>query len=259
MADSSSSYIVPGLVRGLLVLHTFDKSKKKMTMAEIAEEIGISRSSAFRLVFTLESLGYLKKVGSRYTLGSKVLNLGFRFLAGLDFIEPARPIMERLRDSTNMTVHLVIRDGHEIVFVERCQASAPFASTVSVGTRLPAYATSPGQIQLAGLSNNELEHIFAGVEMKAYTSATPCNLEELKARLEVIRSEPAVVSWGLFDPRISICTAPVYDQNKKVIAAVSVSCPLGMIPQSTLETTIRNQLVESSCQLSETIGVLLMK
>lgn len=256
MTDKTDQYIVPGLVRGLAVLQFFDDQSRELSMADIAGRIGLNRSSVFRLVYTLEADGFLQRVNgsNRYRLGARVLDLGYRFLSGLDLLEPARPIMARLRDDTQMTAHLVIRDGTDIVYVDRYQASTPFTSTVSVGTRFPAYATTPGQIQLAGLSEPEIRRLFHGTEMHAFTERTPTSIEMLLERLDEIRAQPAIVSWGRFDARISACTAPVHGRSNNVVAAVSVSCPIGSITRQDLETRIRGQVIEASRELSKTIG-----
>ncbi|NVK43703.1 MAG: IclR family transcriptional regulator [Oceanospirillaceae bacterium] len=256
MSKKADQYIVPGLVRGLAVLQLFDNSCRELSMAEITVRIGLNRSSVFRLVYTLEADGFLQRVNgsSRYRLGARVLDLGYRFLSGLDLLEPARPIMARLRDDTQMTAHLIIRDGADIVYVDRYQSSTPFTSTVSVGTRFPAYATTPGQIQLAGLSEPEIRRLFHGIEMQAFTERTPTSIEMLLERLDEIRVQPAIVSWGRFDARISACTAPVQGRNDEVVAAVSVSCPIGSIPQSQLETSVREQVIRAARELSKTQG-----
>jgi len=256
MVDKADQYSVPGLVRGLAILQLFDDRSRELSMAEIASRIGLNRSSVFRLVYTLEADGFLQRIlgSNRYRLGSRVLDLGYRFLSGLDLLEPARPVLSRLRDESRMTAHLIIRDGTDIVYVDRYQASTPFTSTVSVGTRFPAYATTPGQIQLASLSEPEIRRLFHGIEMQAFTERTPTSIEMLLERLDEIRAQPAVVSWGRFDARISACTAPVHGRNSDVVAAVSVSCPIGSITRQDLETQVREQVIQASRELSKTIG-----
>lgn len=256
MNNKAEQYIVPGLVRGLAVLQVFDNRHKELSMAEIAERIDLNRSSVFRLVYTLEHDGFLQRVNgsNRYRLGARVLDLGFRFLTGLDMLEPARPILTRLCDDTQMTAHLVIRDGTDIIYVDRYQANTPFTSTVSVGTRFPAYATTPGQIQLAGLGEAEIRRLYHGIEMQPFTARTPTSVEALLERLDQIRSHPAVVSWGHFDSRISACTAPVHGRDKAIVAAVSVSCPIGSVARETLESGVRDCVIRASRELSKTQG-----
>lgn len=255
MSEIFPGYLVTGLARGLAILRSFDKAKTQQNMAQIAQAIGVTRSSAYRLVYTLESEGYLIKHKGKYSLGSKVLSLGCQSLAGMDFYESARPIMARLRDSCGMTVHLVVRDGAEVVYVERCQANASFTSTVSVGTRLPAYATTLGQMQMVGLSEDELQVMFNDDDMQAFTDKTPTSIAQLKQAIDLLKGEKGLVSWGKFDPRISICCAPVMSRSGDVVAALSVSCPLGSVAKEKLESEVKGQVIEYANLLSETAGL----
>lgn len=258
MDEKADQYLVPGLMRGLAVLQLFDDHNKELSMADIAAKMGLNRSSIFRLVYTLEYDGFLKRIASsnRYRLGARVLDLGYRFLSGLDLLEPAKPVLSALCDKTEMTAHLIIREGTDIVYVDRCQAKTPFTSTVGIGTRFPAYATTPGQLQLLNLSEQALFDLFANTQFNAYTERTPTSVEELMVRLNELRDADSVVSWGLFDKRIATCTAPIRGRDRKVVAVVSVSCPIGAIEQSILESKIRCEVESAAVELSKTLGWL---
>jgi len=103
MADETNQetiderYIVPGLARGLQMLQSFTRDRQEQTVGEMAKRVGVSRSSAFRIVYTLEACGFLRRIedSRRYQLGSRVLELGYSFLAGKDLIEVATPILRK--------------------------------------------------------------------------------------------------------------------------------------------------------------------
>ena len=255
-SDQHERYIVPGLVRGLAVLQVFSEENQELGIAEIARQIKASRSTAFRLVYTLESLGFLQRTNSskRYRIGSRVLNLGYSYLSSLDLIELATPILEGLRDSTRTSSHLIIRDGGDIVFVARCSARAQFASTVGVGTRFPAYATAPGRVLLSSLSTSEVVALFEDTEMYRYTENTPDSLGKLVQQLEQDKKESSIISWGFFDPTVANISAPVMDKNKTTVAAISASCPIGTYPKQEFETEIRQIVEQAGVSLSQTLG-----
>ena len=106
-------YIVPGLQRGLEILRTFSRDRYSIGAPELARELNIPRSTVFRLIQTLEYMGFLEKLenGSEYRLSVGVLSLGFEFIASLEVTDLARPLLEKLRDETGHSVHLAIRDG----------------------------------------------------------------------------------------------------------------------------------------------------
>nr|WP_067288179.1 IclR family transcriptional regulator [Marinobacterium profundum] len=256
MNNDADPYRVPGLARGLALLHAFDGSPRGMSMAEIARRLKINRSSVFRLVYTLEADGYLQRIdnGSRYRLGARVLDLGFRFLSGLNLLEPARPVMERLRDETGLTAHLSVRDGTDVLYVDRYRPAGSRSSNLKVGARLAAHATSSGQVQLAALADGQVRSLFHNVRMQAFTDQTPTSIDVLLERLRDIRRQPAVLSCGRFDARIASCTAPVYGSRGQVLAALSVSCPLGAVSHSRLEQEIRSHVVTAARALSRSIS-----
>ena len=136
-------YLVPGLARGLEILRLFSRERRAIAPPEMAKELGIPRSTVFRLVQTLEQMGFLERTegGHAYRLGVAVLGLGFEYLASLEITELARPVLEQLRDDTGLTTHLVIRDGRDVVIVFKAVGRSRFTSSVNVGTRLPAHAT----------------------------------------------------------------------------------------------------------------------
>lgn len=249
-------YIVPGLVRGLKILQCFSDEDQELGVSEIARRIGTTRSTAFRLVYTLEHLGFLTRVGDskRYRIGSRVLELGYRYLSTLDIVELAKPVLEALRDSTNTSTHLIIRDGSEIVYVDRCNSRMMFSSNVGVGTRLPAHATAPGRLLLSRLPTTEVVSLYDGIELEAHTEQTPATIGALISRIEKDRQEPSIVSWGFFDPKVSSIAAPVCDRTGNAVAAVSVSCPMGTYDRDEFDGRIRELVEAAAGEISQALG-----
>jgi DNA-binding IclR family transcriptional regulator len=254
--EPQERYIVPGLVRGLAILQAFSDHEQELGISDIARKIGTTRSTAFRLVYTLEHLGFLQKVGGskRYRIGSRVLELGYSFLSTLDIVELAKPVLEKLRDDTNTSTHLIIRDGREVVYVARCNSRMMFSSTVGVGTRLPAHGTAPGRVLLSRLPTTEVVALYDGVKLDSHTSQTPTSIGALISQIEKDREESSIVSWGFFDPKVSSIAAPVFDRSGSAVAAVSVSCPMGTYDKDEFDVRIR-QLVESAAdEVSQALG-----
>ncbi len=114
-------YRVPGLIRGLALLEAFSGERSSLSLADLSRVLGASRSSTFRIAYTLNELGYLVRddATKSYRLGSRVLGLGFGYLSSLELAESARPHLEALRDRTDCSAHLAVLDGVEIVYVAR--------------------------------------------------------------------------------------------------------------------------------------------
>ena len=228
-SSNDERYLVPGLIRGLAILKLFDQHHQEMTISEIAEKIDVNRSSAFRLIHTLEHCGYLRKMSQKaYALNSNVMELGFNSLSKSSLTDLAAPIMRELRDRIKIAVHLSVLEGTDIVFISNVQSNGPFTSTVHIGTRWPAHATVIGQLILSQLSEAEvIKHYENMQDWKIFSERTPRNIEALLERLHEVRNQPFMVSWGHFNTDMAACATPIYSQaSGKISAILSVSCPL---------------------------------
>lgn len=249
-------YIVPGLERGLKILQVFSQDKSELGIAELARAIGISRSTAFRLVHTLEIMGFLKKVDNskKYQLGSRILDLGFSYLSGVDIVDIARPFLQILRDQIDASVHLVVRDAREVIYVARFAAKKHFTSNVGVGTRFPAHATTSGRVILSDLTMTEIVGLFEGVEFKVFTEYTPSSLGDLINMLETGREKGYELSWGYFEPGVASLAVPIYNNAGRVSAAIGVSCPVSAVSQQDLEGRILEATLKQARAISESMG-----
>ncbi|QDK35702.1 IclR family transcriptional regulator [Sphingomonas sp. IC081] len=262
MADETNQetiderYIVPGLARGLQMLQSFTRDRQEQTVGEMAKRVGVSRSSAFRIVYTLEACGFLRRIedSRRYQLGSRVLELGYSFLAGKDLIEVATPILRKLRDDTQASTHLAVREGREVVYVARFQGSTSLISAMTVGTRLPAHATAPGRVLLTGLPLSEVVRLYEDYSFETYTPDTPDSMGALISLVENDRREACVVSWGFYDSNVASIAAPIFNATGKLEAAVSVSCPINTYDQATFSTQVRATVLAAAAEISRGLG-----
>ena len=153
------------LERGLAILGCFTPERPVLGIADIADELGMSRSTTHRYVITLVALGYLEQGASRkYRLGLRVTDLGMSALNSTGLREHSRPYLEELRQRTSYTVNLAVLDGPEILYVDRARSFRRGQSKIdlglSLGSRLPAYCTSMGKLLLAYLPEHEQRNLL---------------------------------------------------------------------------------------------------
>ncbi|WP_027794794.1 IclR family transcriptional regulator [Paraburkholderia acidipaludis] len=225
----ASTYLVPGLERGLRILTEFSAREPVLGAPELSRRIGIPRTTTFRLLQTLEALGFLERVNGdrQFRLGVAVLRLGFEYLSSLELTDFGQPVLERLRDSTGLSAHLLIRDGRDIVFVAKAQTHDPMFSSVKVhvGTRLPAHATVHGQVLMGDFTLAELRALYPEKQLERYTDRTPATVTDLYARIRESAEQGYALSEGSFETGISVVSAPVRDQSGKIAAAITVTVP----------------------------------
>ncbi|HWK62614.1 MAG TPA: IclR family transcriptional regulator [Eoetvoesiella sp.] len=228
----TEKYSVPGLERGLRILSEFSRHTPTLTAPELAKRLDVPRTTVFRLLVTLENLGFVERArnGRDYSLGTAVLKLGFEYLASLSLTELSRPLLERLRDETSYSSNLVIRDGRDIVYIQKVASSSLFTSSVHIGTRLPAHATVLGRVLLSNHSFQELEDLYPEEQLQSYGPHTPPTVKELYKLLRTDKEHGYVLEEGFFENNISTIAAPVYDESGRVAAALGLTVPHIHIP-----------------------------
>lgn len=234
-----SNYIVPGLERGLLILTQFSPREPVLGAPELSRRLGIPRTTVFRLLQTLESLGFLERADKdrNYRLGVAVLRLGFEYLSSLELTDLGLPIIEALRDATGLTSHIVIRDGRDVVFVAKAQSHAPIFSSVkvNVGTRLPAHATTHGHVLMGDLTLPELRALYPEPKLECYTQYTPETVELLYEQIRDDAERGYAISQSLFERGISVVSAPVRNDSGRIVAVITTT-----IPRPEIDTTLLN-------------------
>lgn len=249
-------YLVPALARGLAILECFGSGREELSLVELARGVGMTRSAAYRLVYTLAELGFLVRHPERksYRLGPRVLSLGFAYLASQEMAEMARPHLEALRDRTNCSAHLAVLDGIEIVYIARFADKKALTSRITVGTRFPAHATSMGRAILAQLTAEEIRRRFEGRTLARFSSTTPTSLKALQSVLEEDRERGYVLSRSGFEAGIASVAAPVFDADGLPVAAINISTPESTLAGNAIETTIKDEVVKTAKTISEWLG-----
>lgn len=229
MTESSNHkvYFVPGLHRGLRVLEILGAADEPMSLSDIGRAMELSRSSTFRLIYTLNQMGFLKdgEQKNTYSLGARVLNLGFAYLNQQPITTIARPFLSDLRDTTGVSAHLSVLEGFDVLYLGSHQARTGFVSNMVTGTRTQAYASAIGWCLLGAMSDDELRAMCDDIEMAPFTDKTPTDFEALRARVQAVRDAGHIFSQGFREPGGSSVAVPVRDHTGQVVACVNVSGP----------------------------------
>jgi len=223
--ENVNRYNVPALERGLRMLCEFSRNQRTLNAPELARRLDLPRSTVFRMLNTLESMGFVERTadGYEYKLGVAVLRLGFEYLASLPLNELGQPVLERLSAQSQQPCNLVVRDGRDIVYVARVSPPSPFVSSVHVGTRLPAHATILGHVLLGDFSLSELLNLYPEERLTSFSPSTPRTVTELFDAVQVARQQDYVLGQGYFEPHISTIAAPVRDHTHRIVAALGIT------------------------------------
>ncbi|MET1254881.1 IclR family transcriptional regulator [Aliikangiella maris] len=250
-----ATYFVPGLQRGLRVLEILAESGTPMTINDITKHMEFGRSSVFRWVYTLKCLGFIdySETNKTYTLGARVLNLGFAYLGTQEIIKQARGFLEALRDKTEIATHLAICDHSDVLYLDCLQANRGIQSSANTGKRVSAHASPLGWLLLSDLSNRELIQLFNDKELAKFTEQTPSSISQLSQKIIEVSSLGYVISFGALKIGGISIAAPIFDARGKVIAAIDISGPDFAFDKDKIKEFYVPEVLKTAQQISQHI------
>jgi IclR family transcriptional regulator, acetate operon repressor len=206
--------------RVLALLTSFDDSRTEQGVTELAQAIGVHKSTASRLAAVLERSGLLSRHGRRYRLGLEAIRLGTLALRGLDFVETMRPAMEKLSRQTGETINLAVPDGTGILNVAEIPATYILScSSGWIGRRTQPHAVANGKVLLAH------QAIPVPAELERYTEHTITRHDDLARDLAAVRADGYATAVSELEDGLVAVATPVFDSTGACIAALSVSGP----------------------------------
>ncbi len=253
---AKDKYHIAALERGLSVLEAFSSKSSSLSMTEIAQQAGLNKSTAFRVTYTLEELGYLKRdpETKRYRPGLKVLRLGFSALNSLEMGQVAQPFLKALSDQCGETTNMTVRDERDIVYVARNKTQQILSVDLHLGSRLPVYCTSMGKAQLIDLTPEELADLLGAEPYPRRGPNTITTLDELTAELDRVRRQGYAVNDEELVAGLRAVAAPVRGHTNRIVGAINISVPSVRVSVGELEERLAPMVVETSQQVSLTLG-----
>jgi IclR family transcriptional regulator, pca regulon regulatory protein len=241
---------VQSLERGLTVLSTFGADRPRQSISDVARVTGLTRAAARRFLHTLEQIGYLRKTGDHFHLTPKVLDAAYAYVSSLNLAEVAQPHMEALVAATNESSSIGALDGTQVVYTVRVPTSRIMTVALTVGSRLPAYATSMGRVLLAAQGPAALDEYFAQATLAPLTSRTVTDEARLRDILSTVRAQ----GWALVDQEleegIRSVAAPLRNDQREVIGALNVSTHAGRVTKEHLKKHILPQLQQTADRIN---------
>ena len=255
--NGKAEYTVPPVVRAIAVLRYIAAGNRCRNTSKAAKALGINRTTFIRLLATLETEAMIEIVDedAGYRLGTGLIALASEALNDRSIMRVARPFLCRLVDELQLSAHLGILDGREIVYLLRETPNSHLASNVREGTRLPAHATTIGRILLAQQPNVILRQLYDGKTLDSFTEKTRTTLNALEAQLERDRENGIAWSEANFEPGIGSAAVAVYDHLGSPVGAINVTGHASEFsPESGKLDRIETVLKATARDLSEALG-----
>lgn len=239
--------------RAAVLLKAVADSRRPPTVAELAGTTGLNRSTAWRLLATLDRHGLVERdpVTQRYSVGYAILQMG----ASGDhdaLVRRARPVLERLATSTGETASLAVAKRFELVYVD--QVEAPHVMSPNwLGRPAALHATSSGKAFLAWLPPEEREALLTPARLKRFTDTTLTTRKELEGEFAAVRRDGYSMCIGELEETLYGASAAVLNERERPVAIVSVWGPQHRIPDGRLPE-IGQQAVRAAADIKELLA-----
>jgi DNA-binding IclR family transcriptional regulator len=230
------------------------RGKREVPLGEIASSSGLIKSNTFRILFTLERLGYVEKVnGGRYSLTASLARLASDQRPSADLGNLAEPFMAELLRRFRETVNLGVLDEGEVLYIRVLESSHVFRLAAHAGMRSPVHSTALGKCLLCCLPRQAIETILKKYPLQPITPRTIRDRPTFYRELERVRSRGYAIDNQEDSPGARCLAAPILTPSGEVSAALSISAPAArMIPRKDRE--IAEALMETCGKIATLVG-----
>lgn len=241
------------------LLEQFTTQKSEWGVTELAKEVGSNKSTVFRFLAQMQSIGILDKDEhtEKYRLGLKLFELGNRVKLRTAFVEKTHPELVTVANNITETVHLGVLKNHQVFHIDKVESPQGLKISSRIGSYSPAYATGLGKVLLAYLpEKNQAEtiaHIFKKMPKTTFTQNTITQKAKLKAELAKIKSIGYAIDREEYEVGLICVAIPVFNQNEQVVASLSASGPANRFKEAEVKNYVAT-LQKGANAIQEKIG-----
>lgn len=226
--------LVAGLGKGLAIIEMFNETRRRMTISEAASLVGLTRAAARRYLLSLVQLGYAEFDGKFFSLTPRVMRLGHAYLAMTPLAKLLQPFVDSIARQANDPSMAAILDDTDIICIAQATPPRLVFSSLSVGSRLPAYSTALGRVLLAYAASDWLENYWETARFEARTRKSLHTREALERELTLVRNQGYAVVDEEVELGLRTIAVPIRNTRGIVIAALNVAVHASRISVETM-------------------------
>lgn len=251
--------IIQSIERASTLLDILGRFPQGQSLGILSEMAGLSKGTTHRLLSTLSYLGYVRQDSSTkaYALGFKLAELGNLLLSQLDLRNVARSHLIHLAEQMQETVHLVIRDYDEALYIDKVDLylkEAGLQMVSRLGSRIPMHSCAVGKILLASLSIKMVEQIVNSKGLTGRTEHTITETSDLMKHLDMVRKNGFAIDNEENEKGIRCVAAPIFNGTGDVLAAISMSGPTTRITNGYINSTLKDKVCRTALKISRDLG-----
>ncbi len=222
---------VQSLMRALKIVNRIAASEDGMSLTEVAQQVGLSRSTAHRLLTTLEQERYVHFDAERrlWSVGVQAFSAGNAFLKTRNLVATARPHMRALMNDSEETVNLAVEDSDEAIYLSQVECRQMMRAFARPGTRVPLHCSGVGKALLSAMDDAELAKVLQARALPRLTVKTIQTTAALATDLVQIRERGYAVDDEEHAVGLRCIAAVIFNESQSPVAAMSVSGPMARI------------------------------
>ena len=255
VSDKEAGTGVQSVDRAISVLEILAR-QGEARVSEVAGELDVHKSTAFRLLTALERRGLVEQAEDRgrYRLGFGVVRLAGAVSGGMDVTRHSRPVCERLARELGETVNIAVGEAYHAVNLDQVRGPAAVTAHNWVGRLTPLHATSSGKVLLAHRSEKRRAELMSR-GMERFTPHTVTTGERLAEHLTAARERGYAVAVEEYELGLNAIAAPIRGHDGKVFAAVSASGPAYRLTEPLMHERA-GALIDGAAEISRRLGYL---
>lgn len=252
--DKTEQNTIKSLARAMDIL-AYLSENQGLSLTELAEDLGQSPATVYRVLITLENKGLLEfdPATQLWHIGAGAFIIGARFLRRTSLLERARPILRSLMEETGETANLGIERDGQVLFVSQVETTASIRAFFPPGTLSPMHSSGIGKALLSRMDDVRQRRIIAAQGLEAFTSYTLTEPKPLIEDLRISRARGYAIDDEEKNEGMRCIAAPVFDMNDEAVAGISVSGPTSRVSHSEIEAFSR-PVMEAAEALTHAIG-----
>lgn len=243
------------LEKGLNIVEDLAQSAQGMTAVELANSIGIHKTSVYRYLNTLLNAGYIQSNGDgHYHLGNKILELGSQLLRRMPLRETAHPFLVKLSAETEKTVHLCVLDGQDVIYIDKVESQQTLPIMSRIGSRAPAYCTGVGKALLSGLPTDQIVSLLQGITLEKRTATTITDPMQLLEEIKLTAERGYAIDNGEHEEGIKCFAALIRGYGGGVVGAISLTGLKREFDDPSSVKELENKIKKATSDISRASG-----